>query len=47
MDELRLCKRPTSFQAFEEEQEDDDDDDDDDEDGNHRHKKLGCNVPKK
>ncbi len=45
MDELRLCKRPTSFQTFEEEQEDDDDDDD--EDGNHRHKKLGCNVPEK
>jgi hypothetical protein len=46
MDELRLCKRPTSFQTFEEEQEDDDDDDDD-EDGNHRHKKLGCSVPEK
>ncbi len=45
MDELRLCKRPTSFQTFEEEQENDDDDDD--EDGNHRHKKLGCNVPEK
>jgi hypothetical protein len=37
MDELRLCKRPTSFQTFEEEQEDNDDDD---EDGNHRRKKL-------
>lgn len=44
MDELRLCKRPTSFQTFEEEQEDNDDDD---EDGNRRHKKLGCNVPEK
>lgn len=44
MDELRLCKRPTSFQTFEEEQENNDDDD---EDGNHRHKKLGCNVPEK
>jgi hypothetical protein len=44
MDELRLCKRPTSFQTFEEEQEDNDDDD---EDGNHRRKKLGCNVPEK
>ncbi len=44
MDELRLYKRPTSFQTFEEEQEDNDDDD---EDGNHRRKKLACNVPEK
>jgi hypothetical protein len=45
MDELRLYKRPTSFQTFEEEEEDNDDDDD--EDGNHRGKKLACNVPEK
>ncbi len=44
MDVLRLCKRPTSFQTFEEEQ---DDNDDDDEDRNHRRKKLACNVPEK